>query len=444
MAVAKAAHIEPLHQVRLDVSQKALVVGGGVAGMEAALGIADQGIPVFLVERSNRLGGVAHKLRSTWQGEPVKPYLEELTASVRNHPNIRVFMQTEPVETTGIMGNFTTTLMTAGESLTETVVEHGATILATGGKEYTPTEYLYGENPNVLTHFDLDAALDADDPRIAKAQSAAFIQCVGSRTTERPYCSRLCCTHTLKSALGLKERNPDMDIYVLYRDIRSYGFREALYKEAREKGVIFMRYNLEDNLPEVSTTEDGRLSVRVRDHVLQMPVELNPDLLVLATAVLPNENKDLFELFKVPINADGFLVEAHAKLRPVDFGSEGIFMAGLAHYPKALDESIAQARASVSRTMTILSRDSIMVGGVVAEVDPDKCAVCVTCVRTCPYHIPYIGEEGHAVIEAAECHGCGCCVAECPGKAIQLKHFTDEQIVAKTAALFEKKKEAAV
>jgi heterodisulfide reductase subunit A-like polyferredoxin len=296
----------------------------------------------------------------------------------------------------------------------------------------------------VLTHFDLDAALDADDPRIAKAQSAAFIQCVGSRTTERPYCSRLCCTHTLKSALGLKERNPDMDIYVLYRDIRSYGFREALYKEAREKGVIFMRYNLEDNLPEVSTTEDGRLSVRVRDHVLQMPVELNPDLLVLATAVLPNENKDLFELFKVPINADGFLVEAHAKLRPVDFGSEGIFMAGLAHYPKALDESIAQARASVSRTMTILSRDSIMVGGVVAEVDPDKCAVCVTCVRTCPYHIPYIGEEGHAVIEAAECHGCGCCVAECPGKAIQLKHFTDEQIVAKTAALFEKKKEAAV
>jgi len=252
----------------------------------------------------------------------------------------------------------------------------------------------------------------------------------------------LCCTHTLKNALELKKRKPDTTIYVLYRDIRSYGFREELYKEARAQGVIFMRYNLEDNLPEV-TEVDGGLRVKVRDHVLQMPVELNPDLLVLATAVLPNENKDLFELFKVPVTAEGFLVEAHAKLRPVDFGSEGLFMAGLAHYPKPMEETIAQARASVSRAMTILSKEAIMVGGVVAEVDPDKCAVCVTCVRTCPYKIPYIGEEGHAVIEPAECHGCGCCVAECPGKAIQLKHFTDEQIVAKTAALFQKKKEAA-
>jgi heterodisulfide reductase subunit A-like polyferredoxin len=440
MAVAKAAYIEPLHQVRLNVTQKVLVVGGGVAGMEAALGVADQGLPVFLVERGNRLGGVAHKLVSTWQGEPVAPYLGSLIEKVRNHANIRVFMKTEPVETTGGMGNFTTTLMTSGETLTENVVEHGATILATGGKEYTPTEYLYGENPDVLTHFELDAMLKTDDERLANAGSVVFIQCVGSRTKERPYCSRLCCTHTIKSALTLKARNPQIDVYVLYRDMRTYGFREELYKEAREKGVIFMRYNLEDNLPDVRAANDGKLRVKIRDHVLQMPVELSPDLLVLATAVLPNENKDLFDLFKVPINAEGFLVEAHAKLRPVDFGSEGIFMAGLAHYPKPLDECIAQARASVSRVMTILSRDAIWVGGVVAEVDPDKCAVCVTCVRTCPYHIPYIGEEGHAVIDPAECHGCGCCVSECPGKAIELKHFTDEQIVAKTAALFEKKK----
>lgn len=440
MAVAKAAFVEPLHQVRLGVIQKVLVVGGGVAGMEAALGLAGQGIPVFLVERDDQLGGVALKLRSTWQGEPVQPYLEALIDSVHGHDQIRVFMNTEPVETTGIMGNFKTTLMSSGESLTETLIEHGATILATGGKEYLPSEYLYKRHPHVLTHFDLDAAMDSDDPRLSSADSAVFIQCVGSRTTERPYCSRLCCTHTLKSALGLKERNPEMDIYVLYRDIRSYGFRETIYHEARKKGIIFIRYNLENNLPQVDETDDGKLRVTLRDHVLQMPIELNPDLLVLATAVLPNENKDLFELFKVPINADGFLIEAHAKLRPVDFSSEGIFMAGLAHYPKALDESIAQARAAVSRAMTILSRESIMVGGVVAQVDPDKCAVCVTCVRTCPYHIPYIGGEGHAQIEPAECHGCGCCVAECPGKAIELKHFTDAQIVAKTAALFEKKK----
>ncbi len=443
MAVAKAAYIEPLHQVRLEVVQKVLVVGGGVAGLEAAIGVADQGLPVFLVERSKKLGGVAHHLMATWQGEAVKPYLESLIDKARSHENIRVFMNTEPVETTGIMGNFTSTLMTSGETLTETVIEHGATIIATGGKEYIPTEYLYGQNSNVLTHFDMDAAMAADDERIAKAECVTFIQCVGSRIPERQYCSRLCCTHTLKSALRLKESNPDTNIYVLYRDIRSYGFREDLYKKAREEGVIFMRYNLENNMPDVSASEDGTLTLKVRDHVLQMPVELNPDLLVLATAILPNENKDLFELFKVPINAEGFLVEAHAKLRPVDFGSEGIFMAGLAHYPKPLEESIAQARASVSRAMTILSREAIMVGGVVAEVDPDKCAVCVTCVRTCPYNIPYIGEEGHAVIEPAECHGCGCCVAECPGKAIQLKHFTDEQLIAKTAALFQKKKEAA-
>jgi heterodisulfide reductase subunit A-like polyferredoxin len=210
---------------------------------------------------------------------------------------------------------------------------------------------------------------------------------------------------------------------VLYRDIRSYGFREDMYKKARELGVIFIRYNLEDNLPMLRKV-DGGLSVKLRDHVLQMPMELKPDLLVLATAVLPNENKDLFELFKVPITAEGFLVEAHAKLRPVDFGSEGLFMAGLAHYPKPMEETIAQARASVSRAMTILSQGfAIMVGGVVAEVDPDKCAVCVTCVRTCPYDIPYIGEEGHAVIEPAECHGCGCCVAECPGQGDTAQTF---------------------
>jgi heterodisulfide reductase subunit A-like polyferredoxin len=346
-------------------------------------------------------------------------------------------MQTEAVETTGILGNFTTTLMTSGEILTETIIEHGATIIATGGKEYQPTEYLYGKNPNVLTHFELDAAIVNKDSRIMEGKSAVFIQCVGSRTDERPYCSRLCCTHSLKSALTMKKMNPEMNIYILYRDIRTYGFREAMYKEARELGIIFMRYNLEDNMPVVDDKGDG-LSVSIRDHVLQLPVEINPDFLVLATAVLPNENKDLFELFKLPINNDGFLVEAHAKLRPVDFSSEGIFMAGLAHYPKPLDESIAQARATASRVMTVLSREAIMVGGVVASVEPDKCAVCCTCVRTCPYNVPHIGEDGYAVIEPAECHGCGVCVAECPGKAITLQHFTDEQLIAKTDALFKK------
>jgi heterodisulfide reductase subunit A-like polyferredoxin len=313
-------------------------------------------------------------------------------------------------------------------------LQHGVTVLATGGKEYQPSEYMYGQHPNILTHQQIDEAMTAGDARIDAADTAVFIQCVGSRTEQRPSCSRICCTHSVKTAIALKERKPETNVFILYRDIRTYGFREDLYRKAREKGVIFIRFDLEA-APQVSLNAD-QLSVTVKDHILGRPIELNPDLLILATAVLPNENKDLFELFKVPINAEGFLVEAHAKLRPVDFSSEGIFMAGLAHYPKSIDETIAQAQAAVSRASTILSKDTIWVGGVTAIVNPDRCAVCLTCVRTCPYHVPYIGQEGYAVIDPSGCQGCGCCVSECPGKAITLKHFTDEQMIAKTSALF--------
>ncbi len=436
MAVAKAAYIEPLHQVSLDVTHKALVVGGGVAGMEAALGIADQGFPAHLVERSDHLGGNALWLRQTWQGEEIQPYVQGLIERVANHPMVTLHLKTEVVETSGIMGNFTSTLSTtAGDTPTSITIEHGATILAPGGTEYKPSEYLYGQHPNVLTHKDMDEAMTAGDERIAAADTAVFIQCVGSRNEQRPSCSRVCCTHSIKTAISLKKQKPDMNIFVLYRDIRTYGFREDLYRKARELGVIFIRFDVETP-PQVAVSDGNQLSVTVKDHILGRPIELIPDLLVLATAVLPNENKDLFELFKVTTNAEGFLVEAHAKLRPVDFASEGIFMAGLAHYPKSIDETIAQAQASVSRAATILGKESIWVGGVTAVVEPDRCAVCCTCVRTCPYHVPYIGKEGYAVIDPAGCHGCGCCVSECPGKAITLKHFTDEQLIAKTSALF--------
>jgi heterodisulfide reductase subunit A-like polyferredoxin len=315
-------------------------------------------------------------------------------------------------------------------------VDHGATILATGGKEYRPAEYLYGQHAGVLTHLDLDQAIKDGDDRVKQAKTAIFIQCVGSRIPERPYCSKTCCTHSLESALTLKTMKPDMNVFILYRDVRSYGFREDIYREAREKGVLFIRYDLE-KLPEVHAGENGNLSLTVMDYVLGRPIRISPDLLVLASAILPNENKHLFELFKVPANSEGFLIEAHAKLRPVDFASEGLFMAGLAHYPKPIDETITQAKAAVARAMTILSKDGIYVGGVVASVNSDKCAACLTCVRTCPYGAPSIGEEGYAIIDPAACRGCGACVAECPGKAINLKHFTDEQIIAKTDALFE-------
>jgi len=435
MAVAKAAYIEPLHQVSLAIDKTALVIGGGVAGMEAALALADQGGDVVLVERSTELGGVANQLNATWQGEPIAPYLASAVERVKTHPRIRLFPATRVVKTGGSIGNFATTLQSINGSRTETQVTHGATILATGGGEYRPDLYLYGEHPDVLTHLDMDAAMAHRDKRLALAKSVAFIQCVGSRDDKRPYCSKICCTHSLKSALAVKALNPKKKVTILYRDIRAYGFREDLYKQAREAGIIFIRYEPEAP-PRVSADADNRLVLDVTDHVLRLPVRLRPDLLVLATGIVPNANRELFEMFKVPVNADGFLVEAHAKLRPVDFSSEGIFLAGLAHYPKPLEETIAQARAAAARAMTLLSRDAIMVGGVVATVDTGKCAACLTCVRACPYDIPRVDEHSHAVIDPAMCHGCGTCVAECPGKAIRLAHFTDEQLIAKIEALF--------
>jgi len=224
-------------------------------------------------------------------------------------------------------------------------------------------------------------------------------------------------------------------VYILYRDIRAYGFREDLYQKARGMGIIFIRYDLE-KMPTVKIDDTNNLKLTVEDHVLKMPVTIHPDFLVLASGIVPHENKHLFGTCKIPVNDEGFLVEAHAKLRPVDFASEGLFVAGLAHFPKPVEETIAQAMAAAARAMRILSRDDIMVGGIVATVEQEQCAVCLTCVRTCPYEIPYIHADGYAVIDPGECHGCGLCVSECPAKAITLNHFTDRQILAKTHALF--------
>jgi heterodisulfide reductase subunit A-like polyferredoxin len=433
MAVAKAAHIEPLYQVSVPITKSALVVGGGIAGMEAALGVADQGCQVHLVERSDFLGGNARRLRATWQDEPLAPWLEQVVDRVEAHPNIAVHRNTQVTSSKGSLGNFSTAL--THESGKKVQVLHGVTILATGGKEHRPDEYLYGKHPDVLTHLDFDDALNRGDEKLEKAKSAVFIQCVGSRNADRPYCSKTCCTHSLKAALALKRINPRSRIYILYRDLRAYGFREQLYQHARDSGIIFIRYDVEHR-PSVAMKGDSTLLLTVNDHVLQRPIRIKPDLLILAAGIVARDNHSLFEKFKVPVNAEGFLVEAHAKLRPVDFASEGIFLAGLAHYPKPLEESIAQARAAASRAMTVLSKDALMVGGVVASVDTGRCAACLTCVRTCPYGIPSVDEHSHAVIDPSQCHGCGACAAECPGKAITLMHFTDQQLIAKTDALF--------
>ncbi len=429
MAVAKATLIEPLHQVELSLQKSAIVVGGGVAGLSAALNLAQAGYPVHLVEKSGELGGNARYLLNSWKGEAVAPFLAELVARAQTNPNLTIHLNSQLTAFKGFVGNYVSTI--TAESGKETVVDHGVIVLATGGHELKPSEYLYGQSDGVLTSLELDMELRGNPEAPKSWNSVAFIQCVGSREPERPYCSRLCCTHSVESAIKVKEANPEADVYILYRDVRTYGVREDLYKKAREAGVLFIRYKLEDK--PLVTQADGKLNITATDHVLGRPISFDVDRLVLAAAILPNEVHKLAEAMKTPLNAEGFFLEAHAKLRPVDFATEGIYQAGLAHYPKPIDEAIAQANAAAGRAMTILAKSVIRVGGVVATVDPKKCSVCLTCVRTCPYGVPKI-VDGAAHIEVAQCYGCGACAAECPGKAITLQHFTDAQILAKERA----------
>jgi heterodisulfide reductase subunit A len=434
MAVAKVALTKPLYPKHVPVTKSALVVGGGVAGMVSALSLAEQGFSACLVEKSDSLGGQARNLSKTWKGESVVAYLEGLIDAVTRHPNVEVFLNTEVRSTSGTAGNFTTTLVSKGPVLHSSKLTHGVAILATGGRPLSTSEYLYGQNPNVLCWFDLDRLMAAAPERVKNARAAVFIQCVGSRDSVRPYCSKICCTHAVTSALQLKEMNPEMDVFILYRDIRTYGTREDMYREARRKGVLFVRYGLE-NKPLVEEV-DGELRVTVTDHVLGRPLVIRPDFITLMTAIIPSGHEELAKAFKVPTNAEGFFFEAHMKLRPVDFATEGLFVCGLAHYPKPIDETIAQAQAVAARAMTILSKDETIAGGMVAEVDQENCAACLTCVRTCPYHVPFINRHGVSEIDAAKCQGCGCCASECPAGAITMHHFTDEEIAAKVGALF--------
>jgi heterodisulfide reductase subunit A-like polyferredoxin len=432
MAVARVGYLEPLRKTAFPLKKSVLVVGGGVAGMTAALNVANQGFPVHLLEKTDTLGGNALKLRHTWKGEDIRAYTQRLIEEVTHNPRIQMHFTTEVSHSSGFVGNFTTTINQGGQTQD---IEHGLVILATGAQEWKPEVYGYGQDSRIMTALELDQAITQKDPKIQQAQTAIFIQCVGSREPERPYCSKVCCTHSVESALALKKVNPEMDICILYRDIRTFGLREDIYREARNQGVYFVRFDL-DNKPKVEVA-DGRIVVTVLDHVLGQPIQIAADLVTLASAIIPNSIKELSESFKVPLNNEGFLLEAHMKLRPVDFTTEGIYLCGLAHYPKPIDESIAQAQAAVGRALTLLAKDSIKVGGVVAVVDSDLCAVCLTCVRACPFNVPVIGDKGVAEFDVTKCQGCGVCVAECPGKAISLQHFTDRQVLAKVHAMME-------
>jgi len=430
MAVAKAALLEPLPDTELELNPVTLVIGGGVSGMVCAGNLADQGYEVHLVERSGELGGQANLLNKTWKGEDIQDYLKDLIDNISSRPNIHVHLSTELVDVEGFVGNFRSGLKKEGQEAFE--LEYGVAVIATGGKEYKPDEYLYGKDPRVMTHLELDKRLVEDDPGLKEVRSAAFIQCVGSREPDRPYCSRVCCTHTMKSALELKRREPDRDVYVFYRDMRTYGEREDLFREAREAGVIFFRYDL-DGKPDVTAGEDS-LEIGVHDPILDRRVIVKADLLTLATAILPNEEDQLATFFKVPVNDDGFFIEAHAKLRPVDFATEGVFLCGLSHYPKPIDESIAQALAAASRAAGLISTGKVYAAGTVAYVNPMVCSSCGVCVEICPYSAPSFVEEGRfagrAQINPVLCKGCGLCVASCRSGAISLKGFDQEQIMA--------------
>jgi len=429
MAVAKVALTRPLREAEVEINGRALVVGGGIAGMTAARTLSGQGYKVSLVEREASLGGQARHLFRTWKGEGIRENLADLVRSVQSDPNIDIYLDGEVKSVEGFVGNFRSILLSEGK---EAEVEHGIAVIATGAQESRPEEYLYGEDPRVVTHLELDRRFMEEDPSLKEIRTAVFIQCVGSREPQRPYCSRVCCTHAVESALHLKELNPDMNVYVLYRDIRTYGEKETLYRKARLHGVLFVQYSRERK-PLVSSGRDG-LAIEVLDQNLGQSVGMEADLLVLASAIVPSRENPVARLFKVPLNEDGFFVEAHAKLAPSEFATEGVFLCGMAHYPKPIDESVAQAQAASSRAVTLLSKGKIHVSGTVACVSAGLCSSCGVCIEVCPFGAPSSMTEGafpgRAEINPVLCKGCGLCVASCRSGAINLRGFEEGQIMA--------------
>ncbi len=429
MAVARASLLESIPDISVDIKKSALIVGGGVAGMTAALSLADQGFPATIVEKASLLGGAARNLSKTWKGQDVQKYLAEIIDKVEKHPDIQLLLDAEVTGASGFVGNFETQITMGGTTKT---IEHGVAIIATGGRAVDTDEYLYGKNPRVTRWHDLEQ----DPEKLNTAQSVVFIQCVGSRDEKRPYCSRICCTASVSQAMTIKQDHPDKDVYVLYRDMRTFGEREALYKQARENGVVFIRYSL-DNKPIVSAIDDA-LEVVVFDPILQRKIKIRTDLVNLATAIEPAETDKISEFYKIPVNAEAFFMEAHAKLRPVEFATDGIFLCGLAHYPKAIEESIAQAMAAASRATTVLAKDSIQISPLVSQVDTDGCIGCGLCAEVCAFNAIILEEiEGkgyRAKNIPASCKGCGLCAASCPQLTIDMLHFRDQQILESICA----------
>jgi heterodisulfide reductase subunit A len=439
MSVARAGFLEPLQEIDLPVDKRALVVGGGIAGMTCALSIADQGHEVYLLEKESELGGMARRLYRTLEGLDVQAFLKDLVEKVYKHPLVHVYAEAEITEATGYVGNFVTRVKSE-RGVKE--IHHGAAVIAMGAAEYEPTEYGYGENEQVVTQVELGERIAKGDETITNAQSVAMIQCVGCRNEERDYCSRVCCSHAIKNALALKEQKPEMDIYILYRDMRTYGLMEDYYREASERDVKFIRWEPEAP-PEVEAVEEGGrkvLRVGVKDPILGQELAIDADVLALSAAVVaPEGREEIAQGYKVSLGPDGFFKEAHVKLRPVEFSTEGVFLCGTAHYPKHIPEAINQAYGAAGRVLALLSHDVVTASGSVCEVDEKRCMGCGACVEACTYGAIEFWETKQgkkAVVNPVICKGDGLCNAKCPTGAIYLKHFTDEEILCQIDMAF--------
>jgi heterodisulfide reductase subunit A2 len=437
MSLARSRHLEPLMEIDLSVDKRALVVGGGIAGMTCALSIARQGHEVHLLEKDKNLGGTARKIYHTIEGLDVQAYLLDLIKKVYQHPLVHVYTDANVMEASGYVGNFVTRVQSE-KGVTE--IKHGATVIATGADLYMPTEYLYGENDRVITHLELEEQIAKGEEKVVNAESLVMIQCVGCRNEDRNYCSRVCCNESVKNALKLKEINPQMDIYILFRDMRTYGFNEDYYREAAGKDVRFIRYEPDDEPQVEAVSEDGRSILRVTlpDYILGKKLEIDADIIALAAAVIPSAGtREVENFFKVGLNPDGFFKEAHAKLRPVEFATEGVYLCGIAHYPKLISETVSQAYGAAGRVLTLLSNDIVTASGSICEVDRNKCISCGACIAACSYGaIEFIETEKgkKAEVNPVLCKGDGLCNAVCPTGAIQLKHFTDEELLSQIDA----------
>jgi heterodisulfide reductase subunit A len=431
MSVARTVNLEPLEEFDLPVNTTCLVVGGGVAGMTAALDLAEQGFEAHLVERNAELGGMARRIQSTLEGLDVQAFLAELIRKVYQHPLIHVSHDATITDVSGYVGSFVTAVESEGQVKT---IDHGAAILATGAAEHKPTEYLYGEDERVLTQLELEERVAKDAESLTDVESLVMIQCVGCREENSNYCARVCCSQAIKNALELKKIKPSMEIYILFRDMRTYGFSEDYYLEAAEKDVKFVRWEAAEK-PEVEgAVEEGRpvLRVTVADPILGQKLAVDGDLVVLSAAVIPSAGSvDIARKFKVAMSPDGFFQEAHVKLRPVDFAADGVFMCGSSHYPKHLTETLSQAHGAAGRAATLLSQDTVTASGSVCEVEEDECVACGACITACTYGAIEFRDTPKgkkAVVNPVLCKGDGLCCAKCPTNAVILKHFTDEEV----------------